>query len=276
MSLCDYLPESIIQKILEFQKNGGIVVGDEFLNKAIKADIVIDHNDVVRTNVAEAKEQTLAKVESFRKKLDSRFKSRVDSSSPELITFLRQWNGVDYLFVINDKRTYGDYVGQWKLTMEKGLPFEGTATLADPKGKIQAVYELSRGGEVPFDRLNNGTVQVPLKYDTNDGRLLLFLKKPVEKVTLTVPEKIQRGETCRVDFRVLDRSGRPITALLPVEVRLFDSNGAEIDGGGYICAENGSCSLEFQTNVNGPKGIYKVTGKDRASGRTVEKTVTVD
>ncbi len=293
---CDYLTQPVIDKIREFQKAGGVLVADELLCKALKADILVPVNKVARPTLdsteevdkmaqnhvndkarqftADAKQNSLAEVERLRQALNDRFKPRMDSSSPELITFARQWDGVDYLFVVNDKRTFGDYVGQWGMTMERGLPFEGFATIADPDREIQAIYELSRGGKVDFKRTQDERfVQVPLKYETNDGRLLLFLKSSIQSVETVVPSKVKRGDVCRVEFRIYDEQKKLVHALLPVEIRLFDAKGVELDGGGFACAENGSAAIEFQTNLNDAPGPYKAVCRDRASGFESEKSI---
>lgn len=288
MPQCEYLTKSVCDKILDFQKKGGIIIGDEKLISAIKADVpwtVQDKENALKRNRLDNLEETTAEqndvaaqkknmnmqAQALREKLAPFYSPKADSSSPELITFARRWNDVDYLFAINDHRTYGDYVGQWKMTMEKGLPFEGFVTLADPDQKINAVYELSQGGKVPFTRTKNGAVQVDLKYKTNDGRMLMFLRKSIESVQLEVPKSAKRGDSVHLTFRVLDGEKKPVHALLPVEIRLFDSTGKELDGGGYACAEDGICTLEVLTNLNDPAGEYRVTAKDRASGLTVEK-----
>lgn len=288
---CAFLTESVLKKIVEFQKNGGIVVGDEKLLKAIEPDVnlsAIDRENATERNRLDNIEETVADpndvsalktkmnadAKSLREKLAPLYTPRADSDSPELITFSRKWNDVDYLFVVNDRRTFGDYVGQWKMTMEKGLPFDGSVTMADPERKIGAVYELSRGAAVPFTRTESGAVKVDLSFETNDGRLLAFLEKPIRSLALDVPEMVATGEPLSVSFHVLDVEGAPIQALLPVEIHVFDSNGRELDGAGYAAAEGGICSLEILTNLNDADGPYRVTAKDRASGLTVEKTVT--
>ena len=295
---CAYLTPPVIEKIRKFQADGGILIGDEMLCRALKADILVPVNKVetpkmdsleevdkmarvwVNTQAQEftrkAKETSIANVETLRRALDPHFLPRADSSSPELFTFARQWEGVDYLFVINDRRTFGDYVGQWGLTMEKGLPFEGSATMEDSKKEIQAVYELSRGGEIPFTRSDDGMrVQVPLKYETNDGRLLLFLKSKIASLDVQAPVSLKRGEVCRVELRILDKDGNPFRALLPAEIRLFDANGKEIDGAGFVCAKNGICALDVQTNLNDPSGNWRLWCRDRASGLTKECQIAV-
>ena len=173
------------------------------------------------------------------------------------------------MFAINDKRTFGDYVGQWGLTMEKGLPFAGEVTLADPEGKVGAVYELSRGGEVKFAR-RDGRVAVPLSYDTNDGRLFVFLPRKIASVDAEVAKA---GDALSVTMTVRDAAGEPVKALLPVEVRVYDAAGRELDGAGYACAKDGVCKLTVRTNINDAPGGYRVVCRDRASGLACERWV---
>ena len=64
-------------------------------------------------------------------------------------------------------------------------------------------------------------------------------------------------------------------ALLPAEIRLYDAAGREIDGAGWVCLENGTCTVELLTNLDDAKGDYRVVCRDRASGLTAERTVKV-
>ena len=292
MPQCEFLTESVLKKIIEFQQNGGIIIGDEKLIKAIQPDInlsVIDQEDAQNRNRLDNTAETAAEKNDvlalktkmnksagqLREKLAPLYTPNADSSSPELITFSRKWRDVDYLFVLNDRRTYGDYVGQWKMTMEQGLPFDGFATMADAERKIGAVYELSRGGKIPFTRAESGAVKINLSFETNDGRFFAFLEKPIVSVALDVPETVTRGDSVPITFRVLDASGKPIHALLPVDIRVFNSSGRELDGAGYAAAEEGICSLEILTNINDPDGDYRVMASDRASGKRIEKRFSV-
>ena len=147
--------------------------------------------------------------------------------------------------------------------MEKGLPFAGEVSLADPAGRISAVYELSRGGEVKFARKADGRLAVSLSYDTNDGRLLVFLPRKIASVAADVA-KI--GDALNVTMTVRDAAGEPVPALLPVEIRVYDAAGRELDGAGYACAKDGVCRLSVRTNLNDAPGAYRVVCRDRASG----------
>ena len=300
---CQFLSAPVVEKIKAFQKAGGILVADEKLLPALKADVVVpvmayktppksDHaadvdaatktmvNTVARRFTEEQKAWMLAEAEKLRAALAAKcaYAPKADSSSPEIVTYSRAWRGTPYVFAINDTRTFGDYVGQWGLTMEKGLPFAGEVTLADPEGKIGAVYELSRGGEVKFGRRIDGRnklrpsrfgdVVVPVSYDTNDGRLLLFLPR---KIAAVDAEVTKAEDALAITMTVRDASGKPVPALLPVEIRVYDAAGRELDGAGYACAKDGVCKLTVRTNFNDAPGAYRVICRDRASGLTCER-----
>ena len=298
--MCEFLTPSIIEKIRSFQKNGGILVADQKLVSTLRADILIpepefkrppaldstegvEESDTVKVNTQArevtraSKEKMLADATEIRSKLAERYMPQTDSDSGELIVFNRNWQGIDYVFAINDKRTFGEYVGQWGMTMEQGLPYQGTVTLKDPERKVKAVYELSRGGKLEFVRTADDTIRVPLQFETNDGRFLLFSPQEIAKldVRTSVTQSTESDGSCLVTMRVQDADGKAIHALLPVEIRLFDSAGREIDGGGYFCAEGGSCKIEFLSNADDAPGNYSLFCRDRASGQTVRQTIRI-
>ena len=295
---CVFLSAPVVECVRAFQKEGGILVADEKLLPALKADVVVpvvaqksppksDHTEdvdastktlvdtVARKFTEDAKAEMQANAENLRRTLAERYAytPKADSSSPEIVVYSRAWRGIPYVFAINDRRTFGDYVGQWGLTMEKGLPFSGSVTLCDPAGKIGVVYELSRGGTVPFTRKSDGRIEVPLSYDTNDGRLLMFLQRPISSVDVECrmsDVKISPGDDITITMTIRDESGVPVPARLPVEIHVFDAVGAELDGAGFACAEGGVCKLTVRTNLNDAPGDYRVVCRDRASGLAKE------
>ena len=62
------------------------------------------------------------------------------------MTRCRRYGTTDYLFAINDRREFGDYVGQHGLVMENGLPSEAVLTVRRPGG---TVYDLVDHRVVP-------------------------------------------------------------------------------------------------------------------------------
>ena len=308
---CVFLSAPVVERIRVFQETGGVLVADEKLLPALKADVTVpviayknppksDHtedvdasaktwvNAAARKFTEGMKTEMLANADNLRKTLAERYAyvPKADSSSPEIVVYSRSWRNTPYLFAINDKRTFGDYVGQWGLTMEKGLPFEGNVTIDDRNGKLHAAYELSRGSEVKFSRTTDGRIEVPLSFETNDGRLLMFLERKIASVNVEVAPAcrehwwsvrktpcIAPGDNISVKMTVCDDTGRPVPARLPVEIRVFDAAGAELDGAGFACAEDGVCTLTVRTNVNDAPGDYRVVCRDRASGIVQEMSV---
>ena len=295
---CLFLTSDVVAKIKDFQAKGGILVADAQLLSALKPDIEVpvvsfepppasDHTEDVnameaaregdaktRNGTIRAKATMVAQANELRQRLAARFTPEADSSSSEIVTYSRRWNEARYVVAINDCRTFGDYVGPWGLTMEKGLPCEGEVSLADGAGAVKAVYELSRGGEVLFTRAD-GRVKVPVKYATNDGRIFAFLNARIASVKAEAPDTVRRGDTLKVTFSALDADGHPVAALLPAEIRLYDAAGREIDGAGWVCLSGGTCTVEFVTNLNDADGDYKIVCRDRASGFATERIVKV-
>ena len=230
-------------------------------------------NEKGRQYTYEWKQNLVREGEKLRRQLAERgYVPAVDSTTPEIVTYSRHEGEADYVFAINDHRTFGDYIGMYGAVMEKGLPQEGEVTLADPEGRVAAVYELSRAEKVAFTR-RDGKVVVPARFETTDGRLFMFLRQRIAKVEVDAPGKIAADGTLKVRMRVLDEAGEPVRAVLPVEIRLFDAAGREIDGAGFAAAANGVTAAEFLTNVDDAKGAYTLTCRDRASGLEVRRTV---
>ena len=294
---CRFMTPSMIERIKSFQKSGGILIADDQLVSALKPDVLVplmsfeappesDHTEDVdaqekakaqalKTRNATVRAKTIMQAASdeIREKLAAKgYRPAADSSSSEIVTYSRRWESTPYLFAINDARTFGNYVGPWGRVMEKGVPTEGWVSLADPQNRIGAVYELSRGEAYAFTR-EGGNLKVPVKFRTNDGRMFVFLPSKIESVKVDAPSVVTRGGRLEVSMTVADGKGNAVPALLPAEVRLFDSDGCEIDGGGYVCAEGGVAKVSFITNVDDADGTYRLVCRDRASGISVEKTI---
>ena len=267
-----------------------MLVGDDQMVKALKPDIVVPVvsfasvpvtdtiSDVEALEMSKsgdgkkragtflAKAKMLRQAEDVRRALsENGYVPEVDSSSPDIVTYSRRYKGARYVFAINDRRTFGDYVGQWGLTMEKGLPVKGDVTVPDSSRSVGAVYELSRGGAVEFSRRDDGRVVVPVSYDTNDGRLFAFLREPMARVAL---DAAVEGGALKIKFRLFGESDVPVEGRLPVEIRVRDAKGREIDGAGWACAADGVCVLSVPLNLDDPQGGYTITARDIASGLT--------
>lgn len=270
---CDALQQSTFQKIIDFQRKGGIIVADEFLTPAIMPDIVLQSLRL-SPNAQTAKKQIQDAATELRKQLDPVFLPYADSDNVDLLTHVRSFKDADYLFVLNDKRTYGDYLGPWKLVMEKGLPNSGHVTL---KRSAKAVYDLVTSKPVPFNKTDDG-ISIPLDFTTNDGRLLLVLDAPIASVQCSVKHTAKLGEPLTVTATVKSDGlffNSATKALIPVNITLADPDGHHLDGSGQACAVNGIISCNFTTPLNAKPGLWSVTVTEHASGKSYTKTFTL-
>ena len=125
MPHCDILTETTYRKIREFQKNGGLVVADQFLPSAILPDFTIrDFKPSGRPD--QDKNEKQKRAVALLKMLAPYYRPYAGSDNADLRLWIRtSGKNDDWLFVINDKRTFGDYIGQYRVVMEKGLPNSG-------------------------------------------------------------------------------------------------------------------------------------------------------
>lgn len=267
---CDVLAESAYKKILEFQKKGGIIVADEFLTPAIMPDILVP--SIVRSSKADVgKKQIQDAAASLRAQLDKWYKPYSDADNMDLITRVRTFKDADYLFVLSDKRTFGDYLGPWGLTMEKGLPNSGNVIL---KRNAKVVYDVLAHQEVPFET-KDGAITIPQKFETNDGRLLLVMDKKIGKVKCQVPSTCKVGEQVQLNIKVMDDSffAKPIQALIPIDISITSPDGITLDCSGAACAEDGVYNYNF--TPYSITGKWTVTVTELASGKKTRENFVV-
>ena len=263
MADCDVITASMLARITEFQARGGIIVGDERLTPAVKADIVLPiYNRTARADADKAALQALAA--GLRSQLDSRYARYVDTTSPEVIPYLRRSADADYVFLVNDRREYGEYVGQHGIVMENGLPSQTQVAVARRDG---TVYDLVEGRPVPARREGGKTV-LDLELGPCDGRIFLVTPRPIDRVRVEAPEAVDRGAKLRLVVDVLDAEGKLIEAVVPLEVSVRDPEGRPAEFSGYYGAAGGKAEIFLDIAPNDRRGMWRVEVRELASGHT--------
>ncbi len=264
---CDVLPKGVAERILAFQKRGGLIIGDDHLAPAIKPDFLLAA--IPRSGKADAtKAAVLAAAAKLRSALDARYVRATDSTNPEIVTRLRTAHGGgDYVFVVNDHREFGDYVGQHGLVMENGAPSAGEVTLNRPSGRV---YDLVAGREVPA-RVQDGKLRWPVNLGPCDGRVYLVAAEPIAALKLDAPEAVARGGKAAVSVQIVDAAGKPTAAVVPVEVEITDSSGRIAEFSGWRAAEGGRLAIPLDVAKNDAPGVWRIHARERASGE--ESTV---
>ncbi|MBN1346686.1 MAG: LamG domain-containing protein [Phycisphaerae bacterium] len=259
---CDVITQAMAERIKAFQQKGGLVVADERLASAIKPDILMRSYE----RIGKAGQDKAALVEralAFRKQLDARYMRQVDTSDPDVIPYRRRYKGVDYLFLVNDRREFGQYVGQHGLVMENGLP---TSTTVAIRRKAGYVYDLVDGGllaTVPKE----DKIEVNVTLGPCDGAMWMVTPSPIAAVRVTAPQEVRQGGKvlCRVE--VIDERGVPLEAVVPVEVCVRDSEGRAVEFSGYYGAAGGGLDIPLTIAPNDAPGMWQIEAVERASGQ---------
>ena len=201
MPKCTVMDATTVRAIRDWQvRSDGIVLADDDLVPAILPDGTLP--EVV------AETEGAACAAAFRtcgRKLLDQLAPRYRpyaSATADIIPYVRTWKDGDYVFAINDRRGYGDYVGAWKKVLDRGLPNRGAVRVSREVG---AVYDLVRHAKVEFSVADGQTV-VPLDYATNDGRILLLTSRPLGALAV------------RTEGDALSVKSPDVDVLVPIEI----------------------------------------------------------
>ena len=272
MPECDVLTKGVVEKIAAWQKKGGKIIADEFLCPGLKADVVLpSFKRVKKADTDKAKVIELA--QSISPQLSSiGLVSKISCDNPDLIVRTRRYGDAIYVFVINDKREYGNYVGQHGLVMENGAPASGTITLSTDAANI---YDLNRSSLV-LPALGEGKASWKVELGPCDGRLFMVVPRPVMQLKADVPEAAKAGNAITIALEVTDTKSSPLSAVIPVQVQVRDANGRAAEGSGFYGAKDGKLTVKLDIATNDDPGNWQIDIRELASRMEVTKFVRVE
>jgi hypothetical protein len=188
---------------------------------------------------------------------------KVSCDNPEIIVRTRKFGDATYVFVVNDHREYGSYVGQHELVMENGLPSKGIVSL---KAESANVYELTGTGFIVPKRGEDGVMSWPVELGPCDGKIFMVTPKPLLGIQLEVPELATVGNAAKIMAKITTTQDTPTKAVIPVRVDVRDANGKLTEGSGFYAAENGIAELSLNLAPNEDPGTWEIRVKELASG----------
>ncbi|MBR7104223.1 MAG: hypothetical protein IKC65_04710 [Lentisphaeria bacterium] len=248
---CDILTESVLRKINDFQLRGGIIIADETVPPAILPHIRIRSIERHGKDPLKVKAELTALGKEIREKLKSVYTPEITSDDPDIITYKRG----AYLFIINDKRTYGDYFGPWKRMAEKALPVKGEVTISNFKG---VVYDPVARRQLPV-RYRNGKTVISVDFSGAGGKICLLLpeKLPLPRMNISKEGLITADTGCK--------------ETIPVRLEVRDPAGRLTDDTHYAPAEKGKFRYQLALPENAPKGQWQITFRVLPSNAAVSK-----
>lgn len=270
MADCEVLTRDIVAAIQRFQQAGGVVIGDDRLCPAIQPDIRLKAFRRVN-DAAVDKRQLLQLADELRAQLGGRYRRVVDTTSPDVVPHRRRAGSADYVFLVNDAREPGNYVGQYGRVHELGVP-----TTADVRitSSAAAVYDLVAHEPAPFRR-EGADLVVPVTLGPCDGGLLMATSQPIAGVEIEGPAEAIVGRQWSGRIRIHDAGRRTIDAVVPVRVDILDSEGRAAEYSGHYGAAGGSLALTLDLAANDQPGVWEVRVRELASGRRASRFVRV-
>ena len=261
MPNCDVLTTEVAKAIKLFQKRGGILIADENVAPAIVPDLFVQsYRRIGKPDKDKAVLQ--AKAAQLRQELDPFYLRHGESDNPDIITRFRQFGSTDYLFVLNDHRTFGNYVGQHGLVMENGLPASATLTVQRQRG---FVYDLTEQKALPTTT-SGSYLKFQADFGPAQGRLYMITERPIKEIVLSGPQQCHAGASVTFEIDIVSNGRQPINAVIPVDVRIIDPDGHEAEPSGYYGAADGSITIDFDSATNDTQGIWTFEVTELASG----------
>ena len=180
---CEVLTQTTVKRIREFRERGGKVAGRATTCPALGAmDVILpefpDWHKTLREKMRGAEYDDMFR--SLSRELRRMVVSLgatpyADADEPHILVRVRSTPDADYLFAINDRRTYGGASGPWQRIMEIGLPNEGKVSLCRKAG---AVYDLVRHRKVDFVDAG-GRTEIPVSFEDAGGTVFLVSASPL-------------------------------------------------------------------------------------------------
>ena len=150
--------------------------------------------------------------------------------------------------------------------MEKGLPSEARLSVRRKKGYVydlvahKRVKTNSKDGDLVFDA----------SFGPGGGHLYMITDAPIKRVKIDKPDVGARGKSARIKIQVASSFGRDLEGVIPVEVKIVDSQGRPAEPSGFYGALNGSLNIELVLAKNDLPGNWKVSVQELASGESKE------
>lgn len=295
LPVCDTLPETVYRRILAFVERGGVVIADQYLRAeipgAIRFDFDFEYRKRVNANAncrkcdftvkddtnfrsewdtapvegvpADRDQQILEEYTArIREVADGFYHRRFDCSSPRILLNSREFGDVCYLVAVNDHRTWGDRVGQWRSMLEKGLPEEGVFTLRGFECEPE-VYELTTHRKLEVTASGDGYC---FAFTVPPASGAIFAVYPRQKPALRII--CPQANVLRVETGFT-------TGLQPLRVEITMPDGHIHDAGGYVTAECGVWQMAVKAALNEPEGEWAVDVMDLTTGDQVSGRFTV-
>lgn len=285
----DVVTQAVAERLQEFQRRGGLIVADDRLASAIKPDLKL--TPLVRKKRGDVEKADLLKLANDLKLgLAGKYTWPAESSNPDVIPYRRTFTtaaptaqqpavSATYLFLTNDQREFGHYVGQHGLVQEAGRMSQTTVTLRQqtPGSVVYNLRDQRRVAGVTEQTAPDKTTTLtwPSTLGPCDGQIYLAVPRAISAINVDLPESIAVGSAVKCEISVQDDRGTRIPAILPLQVELQDPDGRTAEYSGHYAAVGGTLELTFDLATNDVPGAWTLLVRDLTSGLKIARELRV-
>ena len=198
------------------------------------------------------------------------FCTYLDCSEVTVLTNILQKDGIKYLFVINDKRTYSQRLKDYKAILDKTIPQTVTITLNHRANRKIYLYDMLAKKKLTYSR-ENDVYKFDVELNELGGKIIAICDKEFAAIEIAAPSKIKEtGVPCRIDIRITDSQGNLMPGVWPMSITITDPEGNISEFSDYFAAESGTLSIDFVAAVNDTKGKWKIEAEELMTGKRKE------
>ena len=188
----------------------------------------------------------------------------LSSSNQEVIPYRRRFEETDYVFLVNDHREPGKYIGHHGIVMENGLPSKSRIAVQRNNG---FAYDLVT--HQPVNTRKEGNILVTdVELGPGEGKLIMFTPSEIDRIEIKDPGNCMRGDQINLDIKVLDPQGKVIEAVIPLEINIRDAEGRLAERSGYWAAVDGKLNFAIDIAPNDYEGMWQISTRELASGKS--------
>jgi hypothetical protein len=285
----DTLTESVYQGIVAFARSGKKVIADKTLRANVPGAIITDFDwaferavdgRALASGTAVTARKYQQQMEAYADRLTpllAAIPRLASSNSKQVVINTLESDEVRYIFVINDKKTYGPRFGPWQLMTELGV--RQIASVRVELQKPQVLYEAITQQPIPYT-WHDDKAEFEITLPPARGRLIVNVAERIGRVELTAPERFNRNQHNPIVVRVLGVSGHSIKGTLPIKIEITDPTGRTSAYSRYSAtmrSEDDSAIYEYSLNfapaLNDVTGPWTVRVTELVSGIQAEQKI---
>jgi hypothetical protein len=282
----EVLLRGVHQRISDFARAGKKVIIDRSVAAEIPGAQKTDFNFAFRklvdgTELARGKAITAEEYRTRTEKFADELKPLVaglqgvaTAGSKRVVTNTLQSGDVQYVFAVNDEKTYGPRFGQHRLFQELGVVQKADLQIAGAASKT--IYDALERREVK-PTVTNAQAIIKTTLPAAQGKLFAVLPEKIGKVEVTLPQQAERGQKVDLRVRVLGASGKPIVGAIPLNIQVLDANGRSTEYSRFATteADGAGFTMPIIPAVNDQAGTWSISVTDWLSNQQSQQDLVV-